>query len=63
VATPDESLELLKVDQATQTLKVSRAKFYQPMDARELEYVQVGRCRRIPRSALQAFIERNTVKK
>jgi excisionase family DNA binding protein len=63
VATPDESLELLKVDQATQALKVSRAKFYQLMEAREIEYVQVGRCRRIPRSALQAFIERNTVKK
>jgi excisionase family DNA binding protein len=59
----DDPQELLKIDYATQVLKVSRAKFYQMMDAGEIEYVRMGRCRRIPRSALQALIERNTVKK
>jgi excisionase family DNA binding protein len=62
VTKPDDPLDLLKVDQATEVLQLSRAKFYQLMEAGQIEYVQVGRCRRIPGWALQAFIERNTVR-
>jgi excisionase family DNA binding protein len=58
----DDPQELLRVDQAGQLLKLSRAKVYQLMQAGQLEYVQLDGCRRIPRQALQELIERKTVR-
>ncbi len=43
---------LLTVQEAAQFLRVSRSKLYALMDAGELQFVKLGRSRRIPRRAL-----------
>jgi excisionase family DNA binding protein len=53
---------LARVDpEATGFLGVCRATVYKMMAARLLPYVLIGRSRRIPWSALEDFVEKNTV--
>jgi excisionase family DNA binding protein len=52
---------LVTVPQASSFLSVSRAKLYAMMGTGELPFVKMGRCRRVPRRALLALVERNLV--
>jgi excisionase family DNA binding protein len=46
------------VSQGAEYLGLSRAKLYQLMDARELQYAKFGKSRRIPWRALREYGER-----
>jgi len=48
--------ELLTVEQAADILKIGRTKVYELITAGDLRTVTIGRCRRIRRSDLQAYI-------
>jgi excisionase family DNA binding protein len=54
---PDVS-ELLTVDEACRSLRISRWSFYQLVHRRKLATIQVGRRRLVPKAAITAFIER-----
>jgi excisionase family DNA binding protein len=56
-----EPRQLGKVEDAQRILALSRAAVYKLMDNGELEWVKIGRSRRIPLDAIQALIERNLV--
>ncbi|MER5326185.1 helix-turn-helix domain-containing protein [Streptosporangium roseum] len=47
---------LLTVDEAAEALAISRAKLYQLMASGAVVYVRIDRSRRIPVSALEAFV-------
>lgn len=47
---------LLRVDEAAEALAISRAKLYQLMASGAISYVRIGRSRRIPVVAIEAFI-------
>ncbi|MFI6798414.1 helix-turn-helix domain-containing protein [Streptosporangium canum] len=47
---------LLTVDEAAEALAISRAKLYQLMASGAVTYVRIDRSRRIPVSALEAFV-------
>jgi excisionase family DNA binding protein len=49
---------LLTPADAARTLGVGRSKVYELMNFGLLESVHVGRCRRIPTTALAAYVER-----
>ena len=49
---------LLKPEEAAGWLNVGRSKVYELMRAGVLESVQIGACRRIPRSALVEYVEK-----
>jgi excisionase family DNA binding protein len=49
---------LASVADASRFLSVSRSKLYALMDAGELRYASIGRCRRIPWGVLRAFAAR-----
>jgi len=49
---------LLHVDEAGRILNLGRSKVWQLVASGELETVQIGRSRRVPLAALEAFIER-----
>ena len=49
-------LALLKVDEAAKRLSLSRSLLYQLLMSGEIESVKVGRARRIPASALDAYV-------
>jgi len=49
---------LLTVDEAAQALCRGRSLIYELMARKEIFSVKIGRVRRIPLAALQAFIER-----
>lgn len=51
-------LELLKVSEAAQRLRLSEAKVWALLASGELKSVRIGRARRIPASEVDAFIER-----
>jgi excisionase family DNA binding protein len=51
---------LLTVAEAAAILKISRSKTYELIASGEIESVTIGRSRRIPTSALVAFVERRT---
>ena len=51
--------ELLKVDDAARRLSVSRTVLYELMDAGEIDWVKVGRSRRVIKSSIGTYIERN----
>ena len=51
--------ELLKIDDAARRLSVGRTMLYELMDAGEIDYVKVGRSRRIVKASLGAYIDRN----
>lgn len=48
---------LLKVEEAAGELRVGRGAIYELIRTGELESVQIGRSRRIPRAALVAFVK------
>ena len=50
---------LVNVSEASAFLGLGRTTLYSLMARGELEFVKIGRCRRIPRSALWALVERN----
>lgn len=50
--------ELLKVEEAARRLSISRTVLYQLMDAGDIDYVKVGRSRRVVKASLGAYIER-----
>jgi len=47
---------LLTVDQVAETLQISRWSVYRLIWANDLRSVQIGRCRRVPREALDAYL-------
>ena len=59
--TLDEGQQLHRVAVAAQFLALSRSKLYAMMDAGELEYVKIGRSRRISTAAILAVVETNRV--
>ena len=54
----EAGLGLATVRDAQEFLSVSRTKIYALMDAGELPFCKVGRCRRIPRRALHQYAEK-----
>lgn len=55
----DATGRLVGVKAACDYLSLSRTSIYKLMDAGELEFVKLGRSRRIPVAALLALVERN----
>ena len=51
---------LLTVDQVSDFLQISRWTVYRLIWANELRSVQIGRCRRVPREALDTYLARLT---
>jgi excisionase family DNA binding protein len=49
---------LLTMEEAANALSVGRTVVYELVSHRKLNSVKIGRCRRIPLSALQEFISR-----
>ncbi|NJN67577.1 MAG: helix-turn-helix domain-containing protein [Chloroflexaceae bacterium] len=49
---------LLKVSEAAQLLNISRAKMYDLIGKGEIVSIKCGRVRRIPRTAIEQYIER-----
>jgi excisionase family DNA binding protein len=47
---------LLTVDQVAETLQISRWSVYRLIWANDLHSVQIGRCRRVPRETLDAYL-------
>jgi excisionase family DNA binding protein len=52
---------LATVKEAAQFLHVSIAKLYLMMNAAEINYIKLGKCRRIPWSALEELVQRCTM--
>jgi excisionase family DNA binding protein len=50
--------ELLTPEEVADILKVGRTKVYELMDRGELPSIKIDRCRRIPRSGVDGFIQR-----
>lgn len=48
---------LLKPEEVAECLSVSRSKVYELMRAGALESVRIGASRRVPRTAVNAFVE------
>ena len=59
--TLDESRQLHRVAEAALYLALSRSKLYAMMDAGELEYVKIGRSRRISTAAILAVVDTNRI--
>jgi excisionase family DNA binding protein len=55
---PSMSDTYLTVDEVARVLKISRWKVYELLRSGELESFLVGRCRRVPASALADMIQR-----
>lgn len=49
---------LLRVEEAAERLGIARTSMFQLIATRQVESVTVGRLRRIPVAALEAFVER-----
>lgn len=49
---------LYRPEDAARVLGIGRSKAYELMAPGELRSVQIGRLRRIPRAALEAYVER-----
>jgi excisionase family DNA binding protein len=47
---------LLTVDQVSEVLQISRWTVYRLIWANDLRSVQIGRCRRVPQEALDAYL-------
>ena len=54
----DEQRLLLTPEEAARRLAVGRTTVYELLSSGALRSVQIGRCRRVPVSALSAFVER-----
>jgi excisionase family DNA binding protein len=50
------------VEEAARFLRVSRSKLYQIMDKGEVEYIKLGRRRRVPDRMLLELVKRSTVR-
>jgi excisionase family DNA binding protein len=50
--------ELLTPEEVADLLKVGRTKVYELMDRGDLPSLKIDRCRRVPRSGVDAFIVR-----
>lgn len=61
--TSNLSERLIDVQEASHFLSLSRTKLYGLMDKGELEYVKIGRSRRIPISAVYSLIEASRVRR
>ena len=48
---------LLTITQAASELSISRSTVYELVASGQLESVRIGRARRVPRAALDAFVE------
>ena len=48
---------LLKPEEVAEYLNIGRSKVYELMRGGALESVQIGTCRRVPRAAMQAYVE------
>ena len=49
---------LLAPEEAAEVLSIARTRVYQLMRAQEIRSVKIGKVRRIPVAALQAYVER-----
>jgi excisionase family DNA binding protein len=49
---------LLTVDQVAELLQISRWTVYRLIWANDLQSVQIGRCRRVPRESFDAYLAR-----
>lgn len=49
---------LLKPEEAAEALGIARTRVYQLMRAGDIQSVKIGKVRRIPVAALQAYVER-----
>ena len=49
---------LLKPEEAADLLGIGRSKFYELLAQGAVDSVRIGACRRVPRAALEEFIER-----
>jgi excisionase family DNA binding protein len=49
---------LLSAEEAGQVIGVGRTKVYELLRVGAIESVRIGRCRRIPHDALEAYVER-----
>jgi excisionase family DNA binding protein len=56
--TPTVEPLYLRVSEAAQLLSISRSALYLLMDRGELPYSKFGRCRRVPKLALEAYQRR-----
>jgi excisionase family DNA binding protein len=54
---PDTPL-LYTIPEAAHALRISRTKLYELLTAREIESVYIGRSRKIPATALRAYVDR-----
>lgn len=54
----DEQRLLLTPEEAARRLAIGRTTVYELLSSGALRSVQIGRCRRVPVSALSAFVER-----
>jgi excisionase family DNA binding protein len=55
----DEPIRLLlTIPEAAAALRISRTKFYELLDAGEIESVHIGRSRKIPADALHDYVNR-----
>jgi excisionase family DNA binding protein len=48
---------LLKPEEAAAVLGIGRSKMYELLAAGLVESVRIGSCRRVPRAALEVFVE------
>lgn len=55
------STQLLTVNEALERLALSRDKFYKLIRSGDLQTVKIGRARRVPEDAIEAFIDRHRV--
>ena len=49
---------LLKPEEAADLLGIGRSKFYELLAQGAVDSVRIGACRRVPRAALEEFVER-----
>jgi excisionase family DNA binding protein len=61
VTKPDTNDGLARVREAQGFLAMSRSAVYALMDKGELEYVKIGKARRIPWPALRELVEKNRI--
>ncbi|MCL6449058.1 MAG: helix-turn-helix domain-containing protein [Armatimonadetes bacterium] len=53
---------LLKAKEVQKILDVSKGKMYELLNSKDFPVVKVGRCFRVPRDGLKAWIERQQAK-
>lgn len=58
----DRTRLLLTVEEAAEALSLGKTKVYELISAGQIETVQIGRSRRVPVDALDAFVRRLAAK-